>query len=159
MPFHRRQKRGHEIPLVTRLDSLEKVFHWPSFKGLSLLWGHSSEASSSSTGGIWRMGRLCSEDCCWHLSPDCAAGVSGTVQVAFGVVVMPSTACSWAVVDISIRAASGMLPVSSCKGYMKFTWASGGHICTTAQKASVKAWHSLPSSAFASHSSTIALLL
>ena len=38
---------------MTRLDSLEKASHWPSFKGLSLLQGHYLEASSSSAGGIW----------------------------------------------------------------------------------------------------------
>ena len=146
------------LATLTRLDSLETASCWPSFKGLILLQRHSLEASSSSTGGIWRVRRLCLEDCHQCLLPDGATGVSDTVGEAFGVP-MPYAACNWAMVDFPIRAASDMSPVSSWRGYMKVPWNSGRHIQATAQNVSVKALDSLLSPALASCSIAMMLFL
>ena len=68
---------------------------------------------------------------------------------AAGIGSLPTTTCSWVVANIPRMAASGTLPVRSCRGYISAPWVSGGQ----ATKASTKAWQSCPSSAFTLHSS------
>ena len=173
MPFHGRWKGGCDTPPVrsqwgVNLDRSACLI-WPGW----IPWRKPPTSLLLNVyvfvfvfGGLffccwWNLGvgRFCSEDCHCHLLPGSAAGVSSSVGVTLGVAIMPPVACSWAVVVIPIRAASGMLLVSSWRGYMKVPQASCGHTHTTVQKASAKAWHSLSSSAFASWSSTMMLLL
>ena len=98
----------------------------------------------------------------WHqcFAPTCGTGISNILGMeAASARTLSTTAHSWVVADIPRMAASGTSPVMSCRWYRSAPQVLGGQAHMAALKASTKAWQSLPSSTFASCSSTSTLSL
>ena len=73
--------------------------------------------------------------------PICGAGIPNTLGMEdTGASVLSATTHSLVVANIPRRAASGTLPVWSCRGYKSVSQVLGRQACMAALKASMKAW-------------------
>ena len=125
-PSGRRWRRGHMTPPLQSWPSgpsASLLGSFRAFPSLCFLQGCSPStssllaASSSSCLGPFGVGALWLEECPWHFSPTCGAGVPDTLGVAgAGTNPLPAMACSWAVADIPRMAAKGTLLVRICSG-------------------------------------------